>query len=44
MLEDLAKRTTHDVRDQHRLAALWVAVNLLGSGNEGTLRRLSTAY
>jgi hypothetical protein len=41
--EDAAARSTRRVRDRRRLAALWVAISLIGSGNDGALRRLATA-
>ena len=42
-VDDQAKRRSRGTRDRRRLAALWVAVTLLGSGNKGALRRLATA-
>jgi hypothetical protein len=39
--EDEAARHTRKGRDRRRLAAVWVAVSLIGSGNNRALRRLS---
>lgn len=42
-VDDQAARRSRGKRDRRRLAALWVAVTLLGSGNTSALRRLATA-
>jgi hypothetical protein len=42
-VEDEAARATRGKRNRRRLAALWVTVSLLGSGNTYALRRLATA-
>lgn len=41
-IDDKARRQTRSSRDRRRLAALWTTVMLIGSGNEGALRRLAT--
>jgi hypothetical protein len=41
--DEQAARKTRGRRDRRRLAALWVAVTLIGSGNRGALRRLAAA-
>ena len=41
-VDDQAARRSRGRRDRRRLAALWVAVTLLGSGNRSMLRRLAT--
>jgi hypothetical protein len=40
-VHDQADRSTRRARDRRRLAALWTAVMLLGSGNDAALRRLA---
>jgi hypothetical protein len=42
-VDDQAARRSNGKRDRRRLAALWVAISLLGSNNRGALRRLATA-
>jgi hypothetical protein len=42
-VDDQAKRRSRGGRDRRRLAALWVTVTLLGSGNQSALRRLAAA-
>ena len=42
-VDDQAARRSRGRRDRRRLAALWVAVTLLGSGNTSALRRLAMA-
>ena len=41
-IDDQAARQSKGQRDRRRLAALWVAVTLLGSNNRSALRRLAT--
>jgi hypothetical protein len=43
-VEDEAARRTRGSRNRRRLAALWVAVSLIGTGNTSALRRLAAAY
>ena len=43
-VEDEAQRRTRGSRNRRRLAALWVTLSLLGTGNTSALRRLATAY
>lgn len=42
-VDDQAARRSRGKRDRRRLAALWVAVTLIGSGNRSMLRRLAAA-
>jgi hypothetical protein len=42
-VHDQADRRSRGRRDRRRLAALWVAVTLIGSGNTSALRRLAVA-
>jgi hypothetical protein len=42
-VDDQARRRSRGANDRRRLAALWVAVTLLGSGNRSALERLATA-
>lgn len=42
-VHDRADRAARGRRDRRRLAAVWVAVTLLGSGNGRALRRLAGA-
>ena len=42
-VDDQAARRSRGKRDRRRLAALWVAVTLIGSDNRSMLRRLAAA-